>query len=171
MIIFCEVTKLSPNKFNPLIINLLKVVTLQKFDIRMTKVFVDILASVCVITSIATGVVLHTEIHHTFVYNDTLMWTLHSVAALMLVLLIVVHGVQHKAWFKNYRKIPVRRKHVSTIMLVVISLLLVTGVALLCGSHSNFVSLFHFGAGILFTLLAIGHVARRFKIFRALLGI
>lgn len=130
---------------------------------------VDILEMVCVIVAIVTGFILHREVHHLFVYDDVAVWSVHEAVGLLLAVLVAIHCVQHKFWFKNYRKIPVRRKHATTIFLIVGILLLVSGVLLMCGSHSQFVSISHYVLGILFTLLSVAHVAKRRKLFNALL--
>lgn len=128
----------------------------------------DIVAIVCMAVAIVTGFVLHKEIHHIFVYDDTLLWTIHEVAGLVWAVCVAMHCVQHKAWFKKYRNIPAARKRVTTILLAAIGLAAVSGVVLMCGSHSQFVSIFHCILAILVTLIAIGHVAKRRKIFKAL---
>lgn len=132
------------------------------------KRLVDILAIVCTLAVIITGFVLHKEVHHIYVYNDVITWTVHEVAGILLMLLIAIHGVQHSPWFKNYMKIPGNRKRVSTIFLAVAALMLITGIILMAGSRSEILSHIHYAGGILFALIAIGHVAKRWKIFRAL---
>jgi hypothetical protein len=128
---------------------------------KTVKAIIDIIAIVCTITAIITGINLHIEIHHEHIYNNVEIWNLHSFATIVLTLLLVMHGVQHKFWFKNYTKIIVAKKRVTTCLLICGTVLLVTGIMLFCGSHSNNVSLTHFIAGIMFTIFAIGHVAKR----------
>lgn len=128
----------------------------------------DLLAMASTLVLIATGVVLHVQVHHTQVYDDTFMWGCHEVVGLLLMLLIACHGVQHAPWFKNYAKIPANRKIVTTIFLALAVVMLVTGVLLMAGSRSESVSHIHYAGGILFVIIAVGHVAKRWKIFRAL---
>lgn len=82
-------------------------------------------------------------------------------------LALIAHFVQHKFWFKNYAKIPAVRKGVTSLLFLLAIAVAVSGIILALGSHSQFVSIFHYITAIAFTVLAIGHVAKRWKIFKA----
>ena len=137
---------------------------------KRLKLITDILAAAGMLTAIVTGFVLHNEIHHLHVYHDVLVWTIHEVAGLLMTALVAVHCVQHKAWFKNYGRISMRRKHASTLFLVALGVILVTGLMLMFGSRSHFVSLLHYVLGILATLMMIAHILRRWRLLRGLMG-
>lgn len=131
------------------------------------KCVVDVVAMVCVIAAIVSGFVLHKEVHHLYyIYDNCGLWSVHETVGLMLVAILVLHGMQHPQWFRNYRKIPVKRKRITTIFLCVGVILVVSGVVLMCGSRSEEVSIFHYVLGVVFTLLAVGHVCKRWRIFK-----
>jgi hypothetical protein len=134
-----------------------------------SKPIVDIFAFLCVIIALISGLMLHSEIHHKYIYHDVLWWTIHSLSSIMLVLLLLIHSVQHKFLFINYFKIPVPKKRVTTILFLILIVLIISGIVLLLGSHSNFISLLHFCFGLIFTCFTIGHMMKRFKIFTGLL--
>jgi uncharacterized membrane protein len=136
---------------------------------KTTKPIVDIAAMACLAVAIISGVMLHAEIHHTHVYNDLTLWTIHCVAAIAFVLLAAVHSLQHGFWFRNYGKIPVPRKVFTSLLLLAAVALAVTGAILLAGSHSNSLSIAHYVLGYVGTALAVGHVAKRFKLLKTLL--
>ena len=126
------------------------------------------MAMVCTAAAVITGFMLHDEVHHLFIYDNIALWTIHETVGLILAAAISIHCTQHKPWFKNYRKIPVRRKRPTTILLAVAILVVVSGCILMCGSHSQFISIFHYIGGILFTLLATAHALKRWPMFRNL---
>lgn len=133
------------------------------------KVSIDCLAIAGTVVCIVTGVMLHIDVWHRFVYDNTLLWGIHEVVGLLMIALVAFHCWQHSAWFKNYGKIPVAGKRVTSLFLVVAVVVAVTGVVLFCGSRSHLASRLHYISGILFTLFAAGHVAKRFKILKALM--
>lgn len=132
------------------------------------KKYTDIVAMVMVVCAIITGFKLHREVHHLFVYDNTGLWTIHIIAGLIIVVALIFHCVQHKFWFINYTKIPAVRKGVTSLLFVLTILVAVSGIILALGSHSQFISIFHYITSIAFTAFAIGHVAKRWKIFKAL---
>lgn len=134
------------------------------------KITVDFCAMVLLLAAIITGFILHRSVNHLFSYNDIALWTAHEAAGLLLLADLIAHSYQHGKWFTNYKKIPLSRKRVTTILIIVGTLLVISGIILMCGSHSHFISIFHYACGIIFTILAIGHVAKRFKILRSLMN-
>lgn len=132
------------------------------------KCVVDVVAMVCVIAAIVSGFVLHREVHHLYIYNDSGLWALHEAVGMALVAVLAMHGAQHPQWFRNYRKIPVKRKRITTVLLCAGVILAASGIVLMCGSRSEGISILHYGLGIAFTLLAIGHVCKRWRVFKGL---
>lgn len=137
-------------------------------NIIQRKKLTDLTAMVMLVCAVLTGFMLHSEVHHLYVYNDTWLWAFHIVAGMIVVLALTFHCVQHKFWFKNYAKIPFNRKGITSLLFALAVVVAISGIILACGSHSNFVSIFHYVTAIAFTAFAIGHVAKRWKIFRTL---
>lgn len=133
------------------------------------QVVTDFLAMIFTLSAIVTGFILHNEVWHLHVYDNTTLWCIHEIAGLALVVLAVVHCIQHSFWFKHYFKINVTKKRVTTILLLIGIVVAVTGVILMCGSRSELVSHIHYAGAILFTLIAIGHVVKRWKLLKALI--
>ncbi len=132
------------------------------------KVVTDILSMILTVAAIVTGFMLHRDVWHIHNYGNTSLWSFHEAVGLALTVLVILHGIQHSFWFKNYARIKVDRKRVTTIFLILGTLLALTGIILMCGSQSETVSHIHYFSGILFTAVAIGHVAKRWKIFKSL---
>lgn len=130
------------------------------------KKITDIAGMLCVVTCIITGMILHRDVHHIYEYHRVALWAVHEAAGVLVLAMIAVHCLQHKAWFRNYRKIPVDKKRVSTMILCVAVLVGASGIVLMLGSRSEEVSVFHYILGIIFTLLALGHVIKCWKLFR-----
>lgn len=125
------------------------------------RLFTDIAVIVTCLVLLLTGIILHAEIHHLHVYDDNLTRTIHEVGGLLFLPLMAAHFVQHHTWFGNYSKIPAKRKRATSVMLMTAILMTISGIILLCGSHSKFISLSHLALSILFSAFAIGHVVNR----------
>lgn len=123
---------------------------------------------VMMVCAIITGFMLHNEVHHLHIYDNTGLWVAHIVAGVIVAITLALHCLQHSSWFKNYRKIKPKRKIVTTLLFVIACLVIITGTILMLGSHSNFISIFHYIAAIAFSILAIVHVTKRWKIFSSL---
>ncbi len=134
-----------------------------------SKSAVDIFSMLLVVAAIVSGFVLHKYVWHLHFFSDKTVWYIHEAIGLSLIALIKLHSIQHSFWFKNFKKIPVKRKRVTAILLIAVVIVAITGVILMCGSRSEMISHIHYIVGILFTLIAIGHVLKRWKIFRSLL--
>ncbi len=133
------------------------------------KALTDILSVFFLLTAIITGIQLHQEVWHLHVYDNTFLWSLHEIVGLALFAGIILHCIQHSFWFKKYSKIQPNRKIVTTLLLLLGVIVLISGVILMCGSHSEVLSHIHFAGAILFTVVAIGHVAKRFSIFKSII--
>ena len=132
------------------------------------KVIVDLLSMLALLAAIITGFKLHKEVWHLHVYDDSFLWGTHETIGLMLLALVAAHCIQHSFWFRNYSKIKVEKKRVTAILLTIGIITAVTGIVLMCGSHSEFISHTHYAGAILFTAITIGHVAKRWKILKAI---
>lgn len=132
------------------------------------KKYTDSLAMLLTLFAIVTGFILHRQVHHLFVYNNTSLWCAHEAVGLALTAFVIAHCFQHKPWFKNFSKIKLSRKWLNSCLLLLAVMTLVSGIVLLCGSHSRFVSIFHYITAIAFTLGAIVHVVNRRKLLLAL---
>ncbi len=134
------------------------------------KVITDLLSIIFTLTAIITGFMLHNQVWHLHVYNDTLLWGSHETVGIALIAFIAVHCIQHSFWFKNYSKIQTTRKRVTTILLILGIIVGITGTVLMLGSRSETVSHIHYVGGILFTAVATGHVLKRLKMLKSLIG-
>lgn len=134
-----------------------------------TKGIVDVVAMLLLVGAIVTGFMLHQEVWHLHVYDDTALWASHEAVGLVMAGMVAGHCVQHSFWFKNFAKIKPSRKRVTTILLILGVIVLGSGIPLMCGSHSGVISRIHYVCGILFTVFAIGHVAKRWKMLRSAL--
>lgn len=128
----------------------------------------DLVAMACMIVAIATGLILHNHVHHIHYYDSVMLWGTHEAIGLIIAAAIAIHCIQHSFWFKNYTKIPRTRKMVTTILLGLAIIEIITGLTLWNGSHSKAVSITHYITGIAFTIIATGHVAKRWHMFRTL---
>ena len=132
------------------------------------KVAVDLLSMLALLAAIITGFKLHKEVWHLHVYDDSFLWGTHETIGLTLLALVAVHCIQHSFWFRNYSKIKVEKKRVTAILLTIGIITAVTGIVLMCGNHSEFISHTHYAGAILFTAITIGHVSKRWKILKAI---
>ena len=132
------------------------------------KVAVDLLSMLALLAAIITGFKLHKEVWHLHVYDDSFLWGTHETIGLTLLALVAAHCIQHSFWFRNYSKIKVENKRVTAILLTIGLITAATGIVLMCGSHSEFISHTHYAGAILFTAITIGHVAKRWKILKAI---
>lgn len=134
-----------------------------------SKSIIDILSMLLVLAAIVSGLVLHKYVWHLHFYSNKLIWSIHEIIGLFLIALITTHCIQHSSWFSNFKKIPIKRKRVTALLLITYGFTGITGVILMCGSRSETISHMHWIMGILFTIIAAGHVIKRWKIFRSLL--
>lgn len=133
-----------------------------------SKVITDLGSIILLLAAIITGFVLHNEVWHLHVYNNTTLWGMHEAIGLVLSAFVCGHCVQHSFWFKNYSKIPMKRKSVSTLLLFIGFIVVLSGIILMCGSHSEAISHVHYVGAILFTIVAVCHIAKRWKILKNL---
>lgn len=136
---------------------------------QKTKTVVDIVSMLLLIVAIITGVILHRDVWHLHVYDARILWGLHECAGLGLVAFIAAHCWQHSFWFTNYFRIKPVKKRVTTVLLALGVIVALSGIPLMLGSHSEGISHIHFAAGILFAIISVGHIAKRWKILKSLL--
>ena len=123
----------------------------------INKSITDIVAVISMLVALVTGFMLHNEIHHSHIYHDVRLWSLHETSGLVWKVIMVLHCVQHTPWFKNYTKIPLRHKAVSTLLLVLSVLIAISGLLLMFGSRSQYISIVHYVLGIIFALAVVYH--------------
>ncbi len=133
------------------------------------KPLVDIVSMIMLLVAIVTGFMLHKEVWHLHLFNDHSLWSIHEAVGLVLLVFVAGHCLQHSFWFKNYAKIKPDRKRVTTILLIIGIIVAISGIILMCGSRSELISHIHYVCAILFTIISIGHIAKRWKILKNLL--
>lgn len=136
---------------------------------RSKKIWVDLGATAMAVCAIITGFLLHSEVHHLYIYDDITLWTVHEVAGVLLALFLLIHCVEHKFWFLNYSKILFKRKWLNSTLFILAIIVISTGVILLCGSHSQFVSILHYIMAIAFAVFAFFHVVGHRKTLMSLM--
>lgn len=133
------------------------------------KVIVDIVSMILALAAVVTGFVLHDEVWHAHVYDDEALWGAHEAIGLVLAAIVAAHCVQHSFWFKNYSKIRSNKKRITTLLLIVGIIVVLSGIILMYGSRSEFVSHLHYIGALLFIVIATGHVIKRRKILKSLI--
>ncbi len=133
-----------------------------------SKSTIDILSMLLALAAIVSGFVLHKYVWHLHFFSNKLIWYIHEVIGLSLIAIITIHCIQHSFWFRNFKRIPAKRRRVTTILLLSGGIVGFTGVILMCGSRSETISHIHYITGILFTFIAVGHVMKRWRMFRSL---
>ena len=130
---------------------------------KKSKFLVDLLSIIITLATLITGLVLHKQTHHIF-QTDHSLFFIHSGLGLCLLLLIGLHIYQHKQWFTNYKKIPLNKKRVTTILGCIGIVVFVLGIILLLGGAFKSISILHYILGIGFTILVFAHFIKRWKI-------
>ena len=130
------------------------------------KPIVDIISMIFSLVAIVTGFMLHKDVWHLHVFDNTTLWAIHEICGLVLLVLVSVHCCQHSFWFKNFAKIKANKKRVTSIFLIIGVIVAVSGIILMSGSHSDTISHCHYIGAIVFIILSIVHVTKRWKIFR-----
>ncbi len=130
------------------------------------KSIVDIFSMILSLAAIITGFMLHKDVWHLHVYDNTSLWAIHEFSGLLLLVLVLIHCCQHSFWFSKYSKIKTNKKITTSILLTAGVIVAVSGIILMCGSHSEAISHCHYIGAILFIILAIVHVAKRWNIFK-----
>lgn len=132
--------------------------------------WVDVVATVCMVAALVTGLMLHVDVHHLHVYDDLWVWGIHEVAGFAIVALLIVHAVLHKSWIGNYRRIKSGTKWIVAIIDILFLLSCVTGIVLYMGSHSQVISRIHLISSVLFGVVALVHIIKEWKKFRGMMG-
>ena len=135
----------------------------------MKKVFrVDLSMAVLAAMSLFTGIQIHYADHFQS-FEIWRIWSIvHVIISIALLVMILIHVKQHKAFFKTlFNNIGIRKK---VIMLLMMSFLivLISGIILLMfikGQGSS-IGLVHWILGVMFWGLCLGHLAKRWKVFK-----
>lgn len=120
------------------------------------------------VLTIVTGIGLHLAGHGANHHVWEIWAAVHTVIAAAFTVLMANHIRTHKAWFKNLRRSAMPRKRLATTALAVLFLLtMVSGIILLAvwGVNTPF-GLLHYKVGLVFTLLVLGHGAKRLPVIR-----
>ena len=136
----------------------------------MKKIFViDWTLIPLLVLSAASGIGLHIAGHGTEheVWHN---WAVaHVIASVFLLAATIMHIAKHWDWYKGLIKHGIGNKSLATVVLSAVFLFVVaTGIALLGwieGVNSD-TGLWHYVAGIAFTIVATGHIIKRIPILR-----
>lgn len=135
----------------------------------MKRIFViDWILIVVFIVSTISGFGLHVAGHG----NDHEVWhnwaVFHIAGSVLFLVAIVFHLEVHWGWYKGITKKGIGRKSKVTVVLSTVFLLLsVTGIILLGVNGANSpLGLCHYKTGIIMTVIAIGHIIKRFPALR-----
>lgn len=118
--------------------------------------------------SLASGILIHYAAH--FESHD--VWhnlsVLHFIVNIAFVIATIVHVKQHWVWFKGPFKKSSLKKKITGFIAIAFLAASISGIYLLLfvngqGSHAG---LTHYWLGLIFGVLAILHLARRWHIFR-----
>ncbi len=118
------------------------------------------------ILSVYTGIELHLAGHgnNHEIWHD---WAIfHVIVSLLLLILIVLHIITHRNWYKEIARRGVGKKHKVTLWLsIVFALVVITGFILLGVDGANTtMGLWHYKTGILMGVLSICHILKRFSV-------
>lgn len=122
------------------------------------------------LATIVSGFMLHIA-GHSASHKVWEIWAvLHSIISISFLVLIVMHLKQHSGWIKTFAKkmrIATPQGKMFIVLAILLSIVVISGLVLLgvisCNSH---LGLWHYKVGIIFSLLAIIHVARRHKMIK-----
>lgn len=113
-----------------------------------------------------------TELHIAGHRNSHEIWhnwaVFHVLVSILFLIVVILHIVTHWNWYKATIRNGIGRKSKVTAILSTLFLFVaLTGFALLGieGAGST-VGEWHFGAGIIVTILSVGHILKRFPLLR-----
>lgn len=117
-----------------------------------------------------SGIELHVTDYAT-AHGRWHLWAVtHSIAGMLMAILIIMHIIQHWKWYKAITK-PLTnpkarmRRRVVLVLTAFFTAVIITGFWLLLfvdGAESH-IGLLHFGLGVVASLFAIGHILKRHK--------
>ena len=120
------------------------------------------------VLSAYSGIELHIVEHR----NSHEIWhnwaVFHVLVSILFLIVVIFHIVTHWNWYKATIRNGIGRKSKVTAILSTLFLFVaLTGFALLGieGAGST-VGKWHFGAGIIVTILSVGHILKRFPLLR-----
>ena len=129
----------------------------------------DIVVLITFLLTSASGFLYHLAGHqdsHEYWHNCAIF---HIVSTLALIISVSIHVYGHWNWYKSlFQKGLGNKSRVTVFLSLLILATIITGNLVLLrhqGPNSHF-GLWHYIIGILFTVIAIGHFLKRFKILR-----
>lgn len=95
---------------------------------------------------------------------------IHSIIAIVFLVMIIQHLITHKGWIKALKKQEARQKRsvkITCFLGLLALVVAISGLTLFAidGANSH-IGVWHYKLGIIFTIFAIGHAAKRFHILR-----
>lgn len=136
----------------------------------MKRIFIiDWILVVGLIATIVTGLLTHIAGHT----DNHLKWELlscaHSIIGMLFCLFALWHVKMHSAWYKSLLKggSSKKKRHITAILSVITPMAAISGLALLFIKGANTeVGLWHYGLGIAFAALGLGHLLKRIPILK-----
>ena len=126
----------------------------------------DLALIVLGLLSLTTGVAIHFA-HHFLSHGVWHNWSIvHIIINILLLIFVGFHVKQHWGWFKALVKKSSFRKKISFFIMMAFIAVVLSGAFLLvfCKGQGSHAGLVHYYLGVLFSVLVIIHVARRFKV-------
>lgn len=136
----------------------------------MKRIFViDWVLVTLFVTMAISGFMMHIA-GNRFTHDAWHGWAvIHSMLSVLFLIAAALHIQTHWGWYKGWFKKGLRNKsRVTAVISAVFIIVSITGVTLLVaadGANSP-MGLWHYRIGILFTLLAVGHIIKRIPILR-----
>lgn len=128
-----------------------------------TLLLTDLLLLLSLLLVVASGLGLHWAGHQT----DHELWQyraiFHMLAALLFLSVAAFHVYGHWGWYKSLVKNGLKNKSRVTLLLtlLVLPVALSGGILLVVEEVNSALGLWHFGLGILLTVVAFGHFLKR----------
>lgn len=127
---------------------------------------VDAMLLPAIIGTVITGIGIHLSGHgesHEAWHN----WAMaHVIFSLVFLILAYCHVKQHWGWYRNLHRRSKKPRIVTVLLSIVMFFELMTGITLLVfidGDGSRW-GHFHWVGGLVLTIIATGHILKRFKI-------
>lgn len=135
----------------------------------MKKIFVvDWALLILFLLTAGTGVGMHVAGHGTHHATWAVWAWVHSLFGLLFVGFVVWHVKMHIGWYKSlFKGRSGKPRHPTIILTLMAAVVTLSGLVMLAvaGANSD-LGLWHYGLGLLFSLIAVGHIARRLSILR-----
>ncbi len=118
------------------------------------------------ITSLS-GIELHIAGHGTS-HETWHNWAVcHTIASIIFVILSIIHIKMHWGWYKTFKNGLSRKSRITIGLSIIYLATTITGLLLLSVSGANSkIGIWHFGAGLILTVLSVIHLIKRFNILQ-----